>query len=352
LFSFLVTQLTTAVLIYNRIFISSVIPFLAAPADGGRDGTMYQMTNYLDRINKQFINSTTEEECTLFNKTVFSWLYAENYNMRDTSFAEEKNRIVWLKVDPPRCGWPDDGVLRNAQLSIPCSDWSSNDLSDLETSCGMRDSYLYMVSQRSDETATEVVYNLSETIANVAFRSFILQVTLLILGLLFLGILRSDAINLVIAPLRKMLRIVLLYSENPLVDGPTSECDDDNKDKDVVQSRLKNKQLGAYETEQLIAAISKITDLLRKCWGVAGAGIISANLARNKQCNNTVVFNPTVPGKRVHAIFGFAGIDDFSYLLRSLDKDVLSLINDVAQVVHNEGKFIDFLYDSRCKVLV
>lgn len=318
------------------MFISSVIPFLAAPADGGRDGTMYQMTNYLDRINKQFINSTTVEECALFNKTVFSWLHAENYNMRDTSFAEEKNRIVWLKIDPPRCGWPDDGVLRNAQLSIPCSDWSSNDLTDLETSCDIRDSYLYMVSQRSDETATEVVYNLSETIANVAFRSFILQVTLLILGLFFLGILRSDAINLVIAPLRKMLRIVLLYSENPLVDGPTSECDDDNKDKDVVQSRMKNKQLGAYETEQLIAAISKITDLLRKCWGVAGAGIISANLARNKQCNNTVVFNPTVPGKRVHAIFGFAGIDDFSYLLRSLDKDVMSLINDVAQVVHNE----------------
>jgi hypothetical protein len=298
---------------------------------------MYQMTNYLDRINQRFVNATTEEECMLFNKTVISWVYAENYDMRDTSFSDEKNRIVWLKVDPPRCGWPADGVLHNSQLNVPCSDWASNDLADLESSCDIRHSYLQRVAQNSGLTHTEVVYNLSETIANVAFRSFMLQLALLVLGLFFLGILRSDAINLVIAPLRKMLGIVLLYSENPLVEGPTSQRCDDDDDKDGVQSRIKNKQLGAYETEQLITAISKITDLLRKCWGVAGAGIISSNLARNKHHNNTVVFNPTVPGKRVHAIFGFAGIDDFSYLLRSLDKDVMSLINNVAQVVHNEG---------------
>lgn len=299
---------------------------------------MYQMTNYLDRINQRFINATSEEECAVFNNTVISWLHAENYDMRDTSFAEEKNRIVWLKIDPPRCGWPTDGVLQNAQLSIPCSDWNSNNLVDLETSCEIRHSYLYTVAQKSDSTYTEVVYNLSETIVNIAFRSFILQVAILGFGLLFIGVLRSDAINLVIAPLRKMLSIVLLYSENPLVEGPTSQTSDDDDDKEGSLSRLKNKQLGAYETEQLIAATTKITDLLRKCWGVAGAGIISANLARNKQCNNTVVFNPTVPGKRVHAIFGFAGINDFSFLLRSLGKDVMNLINDVAQVVHNEGK--------------
>jgi len=94
--------------------------------------------------------------------------------------------------------------------------------------------------------------------------------------------------------------------------------------------------LGKYETIKLINAISKITTLLRKCWGVAGAGIISANLARN-QDGDTVVFNPTVPGRLVYAIFGFAGINDFSDLLRSLDNDVMKLINDVANVVHNEN---------------
>ena len=94
-------------------------------------------------------------------------------------------------------------------------------------------------------------------------------------------------------------------------------------------------ELGNYETEQLINAIAKIADLLRKCWGVAGAGIISSNLARTKD-GKTVVFNPTVPGKRVYALFGFVAINDFSKLLRDLDRDVMILINDVARVVHDE----------------
>jgi hypothetical protein len=69
--------------------------------------------------------------------------------------------------------------------------------------------------------------------------------------------------------------------------------------------------------------------LLRKCWGVAGSDIITSNLKRTKD-GKTVVFNPTVPGKRVYALFGFVAIDGFS------DQDVMILINDVANVVHDE----------------
>jgi hypothetical protein len=94
-------------------------------------------------------------------------------------------------------------------------------------------------------------------------------------------------------------------------------------------------QLGHYETEQLINAIAKIADLLRKCWGIAGAGIISSNLARTKD-GGTVVFNPTIPGKQVYALFGFVGINDFGKQLRALEQDVMILINDVARVVHDE----------------
>ncbi len=106
-------------------------------------------------------------------------------------------------------------------------------------------------------------------------------------------------------------------------------------DLDIDLSGKDKDKLGSYETEQLITAVAKITDLLRKCWGVAGAGIISSNLARNMK-GDTVVFNPTVPGKLVYALFGFAGINDFGHLLRSLDKDVMTLINDIAIVIHNE----------------
>lgn len=120
-------------------------------------------------------------------------------------------------------------------------------------------------------------------------------------------------------------------ADNPLSHGvmkSSSNDDDFALEKDV-------KEIGNYETEQLISAITKIADLLRKCWGIAGAGIISSNLARTVD-GKTVVFNPTVPGKRVYALFGFVAIGGFSDQLRRLDRDVMILINDVARVVHDE----------------
>ena len=142
-----------------------------------------------------------------------------------------------------------------------------------------------------------------------------------------------------------MLKIVVRYAENPLSQtagrkkyNRKSSKDAQNGDDDSDGDRDKDsgkEQLGNYETEQLINAISKIADLLRKCWGVAGAGIISSNLART-QDGKTVVFNPTVPGKQVYALFGFVTINGFSDQLRALDRDVMILINDVAGVVHDE----------------
>ena len=50
----------------------------------------------------------------------------------------------------------------------------------------------------------------------------------------------------------------------------------------------------------------------------------------------TEVFNPTVPGKSVYALFGFAAIDGFSQTVHNLGGDVMILINDVAAVLHGE----------------
>jgi len=125
-------------------------------------------------------------------------------------------------------------------------------------------------------------------------------------------------------------------AENPL-SSPTSKSEGGRKGSPNQQrgnggdgngDSEAEEQLGNYETEQLINAIAKIADLLRKCWGVAGAGIISSNLARTKD-GKTVVFNPTIPGKQVYALFGFIGINDFSKMLRALEGDVMILINDV-----------------------
>ena len=167
-----------------------------------------------------------------------------------------------------------------------------------------------------------------------------------------LSVLRRDAEVLVLGPLRRMLRIVAGYAKNPLIqpklhrrrntrnsvnkslpdhsDDTLSDSDDSLDGGDTVEN-----DLGSYETEQLINAVSKITDLLRKCWGVAGADIISTNLA-TREGALTEVFNPTVPGKSVYALFGFAAINGFDHALKNLGGDVMVLINDVAKVLHDE----------------
>ena len=99
---------------------------------------------------------------------------------------------------------------------------------------------------------------------------------------------------------------------------------------------ISDEKLGTFETEQLVNAVTKITDLLRKCWGVAGAGIISSNLATNEG-GLSAYFNPTVPGKAVYALFAFVYIDRFNFHLHALKGDIMILINDIAAVLH-EGE--------------
>jgi class 3 adenylate cyclase len=129
------------------------------------------------------------------------------------------------------------------------------------------------------------------------------------------------------------LRICFVANED--AENPLSQSAQRSGQRLDEKENESKEELGNYETEQLINAIAKIADLLRKCWGVAGAGIISSNLARTKD-GKTVVFNPTVPGKSVYALFGFVAINDFSKQLRVLGDDVMKLINDVARVVHDE----------------
>jgi Adenylate and Guanylate cyclase catalytic domain len=181
----------------------------------------------------------------------------------------------------------------------------------------------------------------------------LLQIFLLTAVLGGLSALRRDAEVLVLGPLRRMLRIVAQYAKNPLVppkvsqtrvrntqsgrmsgtctDGSMSSSDEDAE----YDSDVDDFALGSYETEQLITAVAKITDLLRKCWGVAGADIISTNLA-SREGALTEVFNPTVPGKSVYALFGFAAIGGFENAVKNLAGDIMPLINDIAAVLHGE----------------
>ena len=94
-------------------------------------------------------------------------------------------------------------------------------------------------------------------------------------------------------------------------------------------------QLGNFEIDALVNTVTKVTDLLRRCWGVAGANIISANLAR-QEGGLASSFNPTVPGEAAYALFAFIGINNFDNHLSALKGDIMILINDIAAVLHEE----------------
>lgn len=190
---------------------------------------------------------------------------------------------------------------------------------------------------------------------NRARGSLLLQLCMFVAVLGGLSVMRRDAEVLVLGPLRRMLKIVARYAKNPLSQPkirrePTNvgrrktstrsqqSYDDDTLSDSSSESSYGDQgevTLGSYETEQLITAVTSITDLLRKCWGVAGADIISTNLASTGGAL-TEVFNPTVPGKSVYALFGFATINGFDHAMRSLGDDLIDLINNVAKVLHEE----------------
>mmetsp|Transcript_26117 Transcript_26117/g.57205 ORF Transcript_26117/g.57205 Transcript_26117/m.57205 type:complete len:611 (+) Transcript_26117:149-1981(+) len=176
-----------------------------------------------------------------------------------------------------------------------------------------------------------VVFNQNPTIEYVNKHQFYLLQTTFFLGLAFLIIVQNGAYRLSLYPVQRMLRIVVRYAENPL----WTDVKEGKKNGERDSNGNTSDDIGSIETEQLLGAITKISDLLRKCWGVAGAGIISSNLGREKD-GQVGIFNPTVPGKQVYALFGFVTICGYSDLLKALDRDIMILINDIAKVVHDE----------------
>eukprot|EP00557_Chaetoceros_sp_GSL56_P001921 CAMPEP_0176493060 /NCGR_PEP_ID=MMETSP0200_2-20121128/9354_1 /TAXON_ID=947934 /ORGANISM="Chaetoceros sp., Strain GSL56" /LENGTH=1289 /DNA_ID=CAMNT_0017890711 /DNA_START=23 /DNA_END=3892 /DNA_ORIENTATION=- len=344
-------RIGTALLLVNSqhamillLVIAGIVPLLSTGSNGGRDKSMYKMLEYLHVINlaTPLDAAVGSPQCELFAMSVDAWLGSQTHvNVPNHKHFEV---LIMANIDPPRCGM--NGTITAPDEYLPSkSKWTDLSIRDIERVLGMRTGNFVEVSEYDAETGfkTSAVYNLSDIIIRCAFNQFMMQLTLFLLTIACLGFLRADASRLVLAPLRRMLKAIARFAENPLVGfGKDDESSalllssSSNADRNEPENETSDSNLGSYETEQITSAVTKITDLLQKCWGVAGAGIISSNLARNNDGKNTVVFNPKVPGKLVYAIFGFAGINDFSHLLRALDKDVMALINDVAKVVHNE----------------
>mmetsp|Transcript_3027 Transcript_3027/g.6747 ORF Transcript_3027/g.6747 Transcript_3027/m.6747 type:complete len:703 (+) Transcript_3027:449-2557(+) len=327
------------------------------------------------------LSSADNETCDQLKTTVDGWIKG---NAFESSFdGKHRLHILSLSVKPDRCLFQNstvDSKLYSGIIpSLVCGDdvgtdsvdlceflfpytldkckklchaWSLGSeeerLDYLETFYGIRPSVTLPIESlpngegELEDFSVRVLYNETLSVRRLIVLLFALQLGTTLFVLLGLSVLRYDAGRLVLGPLRRMLKIVAFYAKNPLMPPPQlksgAEKNSFQKQNDVYydsDDETTDKQLGNFETEQLINAVTKITDLLRKCWGVAGAGIISSNLARGEG-GLTTYFNPTVPGKAVYALFAFVYIDKFQKHLHALRGDIMILINDIAAVLHEE----------------
>ena len=365
----------TALMVVNShramILVVTIVSFLPviffmAP-HGSTNPASYKSVELL-QANNLFVTSEDDVSCQYLETAIDAWvasLAKANIDSNDyAGYERTATHLLWAQLLPARCGMRDDGVITLCPPSqyyydsAICNDWGSERADEVSADSiaerlGLRSGVIasYSVEQNTTFNGNETLFSVSaffnegHSVAYTNFSSFLLQFCMLCLILLGLTVLRGDAGHLVLDPLRRMLKIVLRYASNPLDQAQSkrkkkkarSVTDDEmtSLDSDSDIDYAEKDELGNYETEQLIRAIARITDLLRKCWGVAGANIISTNLART-QDGKVVLFDPTVAGRRVYALFGFCGITDFPHLLRNLDQDVMILINDVAKIVHEE----------------
>ncbi len=130
------------------------------------------------------------------------------------------------------------------------------------------------------------------------------------------AIFNNDAQQTVLTPIERMMNMVEAVVKDPLSplhfdhSGPIGP--------------------GEYETRLLESTVEKITGLLRVGFGEAGAGIISANLSLDSGSK----INPLLPGVRVYVIVGFCDIHHFEEVLVKLTDDVLTFVNSIAEIVH------------------
>jgi class 3 adenylate cyclase len=83
-----------------------------------------------------------------------------------------------------------------------------------------------------------------------------------------------------------------------------------------------------YEMKLLQNTLTKIARLLQIGYGSAGAAIISKNMSGD-------AFNPIMPGRKVHAVFGFCDIRRFTDITECLQEHVMMFTNTIGHIVHH-----------------
>jgi hypothetical protein len=217
---------------------------------------------------------------------------------------------------------PSNGTTANMPLAVaPAGCWNGtvpllpvlgSKHSD-PAAYGVRGTDIIAFSSSTNNT----VLVLSRRPGLVRERRFTAAVTVccIVLLLAWLATLSADAHRLVVRPVSKMVNLVHLLAENPLLA--------------LEQTHSVEVSAREMETDTVIFALLKVGSLLRSALGEAGLGIITANLRDSRKA-----FDPVIPGVRVTAAFSFCDIRRFTDATECLEEQVMAFVNTIAGIVH------------------
>lgn len=146
----------------------------------------------------------------------------------------------------------------------------------------------------------------------------------------------KDANELVLSPVESMMNKVKKIASNPLLAARIQE--ENIVAVEQLKKMGKDKQKEGmitmnYETAILESTIVKIGGLLALGFGEAGSEIIAQNMRSSGD------INPMIAGKKIMAIFGFCDIRNFTDATEVLQTDVMTFVNEIADLVHTTVDF-------------
>ncbi len=203
-------------------------------------------------------------------------------------------------------GLPNDAIIPRNRTRI-------QDLSEEELD-------VYTIGDANFSRSMTAIFDASERKRDEATLGILLtSFVILLLGYGMVSF-TQDVHNLVIVPIEHMMQLVKEISENPL-------------GKDISLSVYdKRHNDDGMETTLLIRTISKIAGLMRVGFGEAGADIIgkSLNFADGNNAMN-ILGN----GRKIHSIFGFCDVRQFTDTTECLQEEVMLFVNRIAHILHS-----------------
>ena len=277
-----------------------VVPLLSYSSSSIQDEL--QATEFLQSVN---IKSGTGDtaDCDYLNSATLEFTnFMDNIVNSD---ADEHRYLLHYKIDPDRCKTNQVAELKEYDPNS----FREEEVRDITISTNSTENITYTVTATYNRK-----YILEEEAKAGIYLTLFIVFMLVSLSAQFTG----DAQKLVLAPIESMMEMINMVADDPLEDYDFTEVS----------------RAGEYETRVVQVAIQKITALLRIGFGVAGAEIISTNMAVEGESSN--VLEPMIPGKRVYAIFGFCDIHAFDLCTERLEDEIMTFVNSVARIVHHE----------------